>query len=107
MAPGADILLNAIEPYAHDLNPNTMTTEQWIQLVNAFHNWPFKPDVLEDETYIEDNVVEDMKNTTVMPTRELTTSARLLLEEEEDEDYLDSPEVDDVSDIEEEEDVKI
>jgi len=27
--------------------------EQWVQLADAFHNWPFKPDVREDETYVQ------------------------------------------------------
>jgi len=49
VAPGADILLKAIEPYDPDLTPQSMTVEHWIKLANAFHQWPFKPDVLEDD----------------------------------------------------------
>lgn len=42
-----------------------MSTEQWIKLGEAFHKWPFKPDVLEDETYLQDEVMEDFRSTGV------------------------------------------
>jgi hypothetical protein len=84
VAPGADILLKSIEPYDPDLSPIQLSQEQWIKLGNAFHKWPFKPDVLEDETYIEDDAVEDMKQSAVFPNRMLTTSAPALIEAEEE-----------------------
>jgi hypothetical protein len=42
-----------------------MTTEQWVALADAFHKWPFKPDVLEDETYVEEELMEDFRSTGV------------------------------------------
>jgi len=63
-----------------------LTADQWEKLANAFHDWPFKPDVLEDETYVEENLVEDFQNTSIQPVRELSEQARLLLEEEEEEE---------------------
>jgi hypothetical protein len=81
VAPGAQILLKSIEPYDPSLTAVTMTTEQWIKLADAFHQWPFKPDVHEDETYLQNNMVEDMLNTSTMPTRELSSLTQLLLDE--------------------------
>ena len=42
-----------------------MTTGQWVTLAAAFHKWPFKPDVLEDETYVEEELMEDFRSTGV------------------------------------------
>jgi hypothetical protein len=67
VAPGAEILLKSIEPYDPALTPSTLSTEQWVKLADAFHKWPFKPDVLEDETYITDDLLEDFQNTRFFP----------------------------------------
>ena len=67
VAPGADILLKSIEPCDPGLTPSTLATEQWVKLVDAFHRWPFKPDVMEDETYITDDPMEDYQTTMIMP----------------------------------------
>jgi hypothetical protein len=67
VAPGAQILLKSIEPYDPELTPSTLSTEQWVKLADAFHEWPFKPDVLEDETFIKDDLVEDFQNTRLFP----------------------------------------
>ena len=72
LAPGADILLEAIEPYDPNLTASLMTAEQWKKLGDAFHKWVFKPDVLEDETFIDDDIVEDAMNTAVHPSREFS-----------------------------------
>ena len=72
LAPGADILLEAIEPYDPNLTANSMTAEQWRKLGDAFHKWVFKPDVLEDETFIDDDIVEDAMNAAVHPSREFS-----------------------------------
>ena len=85
VAPGADILLKALEPYDPSLTPNTMTAEQWIKLADAFHHWVFKPDVLEDETYVvEEGTIDEVRSTDIIPGRELSDEARLLLEKEEE-----------------------
>ena len=91
VAPGAEVLLKAIEPYDPELNPNSMGTEQWVKLADAFHEWHFKPDVLEDETFVQHNILEDYQNTAIVPNRELSQAAQLLLdaEEEIDEDAED------------------
>ena len=93
VAPGADILLNSLEPADSNLTANTMTPEHWEKLANAFHDWPFKPDVLEDETYIHDDLIEDLQNTSIASLRELPEDARLLLDEEEDEIRNEIPDV--------------
>ena len=48
-----------------------MSDEQWFKLANAFHRWPFKPDVREDETYLDYEVVEDYRSTVVFPSQSL------------------------------------
>jgi hypothetical protein len=55
VGPGAEILLKSIEPFDPSLQPKELTTEQWIKLANAFHQWHFKPDVLADEGLAEDD----------------------------------------------------
>jgi len=67
VGPGAEILLKSIEPYDPTLTPSTLSTEQWVKLADAFHKWPFKPDVLEDETYVTDDPVEDFQNARLFP----------------------------------------
>jgi len=81
VAPGADILLKAIEPYDPGLTPTDLTAEHWRKLADAFHNWVFKPDVLEDESFIEDDTVEDAMNTSVIPTREFSEAVRYSLDQ--------------------------
>ena len=83
VAPGAEILLKAIEPYDPQLTPNMLTTEQWRRLGDAFHDWVFKPDVLEDETFFDDDIVEDAMNASVLPIREFSPEVRSALEEAE------------------------
>jgi hypothetical protein len=85
VGPGADILLNALEPYDPNLTPAMLTTDQWSQLANAFHTWVFKPDVLEDETYVvEQGTVDEFRSTNIIPSQELSDEARELLEREEE-----------------------
>jgi hypothetical protein len=81
VGPGADILLKAIEPFDPNLTPNTMTIEQWRKLGDAFHDWVFKPDVLEDEAFIDDDIVEESMNTSVLPTRELSDAVKSSLDQ--------------------------
>jgi hypothetical protein len=80
VAPGAEILVDAIEPSSPGLTVANMTTEQWIQLADAFHDWVFKPDVLQDESYIRDDVVEDQQQASIhLPSEISKTSERSLL----------------------------
>jgi hypothetical protein len=80
VAPGAEILVDAIEPPSPGLTVSNMTTEQWIQLADAFHDWVFKPDVLQDESYIRDDVVEDQQQASIhLPAEISKTSERSLL----------------------------
>jgi hypothetical protein len=65
VAPGAEVLTEALEPYEPGLTVGNMTSEHWIKLADAFHDWVFKPDVLQDESYIQDDVVEDQRKTSV------------------------------------------
>jgi hypothetical protein len=65
VAPGAEILVEALEPYEPGLTVDHMTTENWIKLADAFHDWVFKPDVLQDESYVRDDVVEDQRQTSI------------------------------------------
>ena len=60
VGPGAEILLKSIGPYNPALSASTLLPEQWVKLANAFHNWPFKPDVLEDESYLPDDFKDDL-----------------------------------------------
>ena len=83
MAPGAEILLDAIGPFDFNLIPKCMTRDQWIKLANAFHEWHFKPDVLEDETYLEDNMLTDYMATIRLPGQ-LSKESELSLGEQED-----------------------
>jgi len=62
-----------------------MTTEQWITLAKAFHKWPFKPDVLEDETYIEEELIGDFRSFGVR-TKPIDLN---VLEREVDKDEMD------------------
>jgi|SRR5579859_900680 len=80
VGPGADILLKAIEPFDPQLTPNHMTIEQWRKLGDAFHDWVFKPDVLEDEAFVEEDIVEDAMNTSVLPNRELSAAVKSSLD---------------------------
>lgn len=84
VAPGAEILLKAIEPYDPRLTPNKLTIEQWRKLGDAFHDWVFKPDVLEDEAFIDDDLVEDAMYTSVIPSREFSPEVQLALEQAEE-----------------------
>jgi hypothetical protein len=67
VAPGAEILLESIEPYDPALSPSTLSMEQWVKLADAFHKWPFKPDVLEDESFIPDDSANDYQSARIMP----------------------------------------
>ena len=51
ISPGADILLSGLDPDCWDKPVSCLTKEEWVQLADAFHDWPFKPDVMEDEGY--------------------------------------------------------
>ena len=48
-----------------------MSEEQWFKLANAFHRWPFKPDVREDETYLDYEALEDFRSTAIFPSQSL------------------------------------
>ena len=48
-----------------------MSEDQWLKLANAFHRWPFKPDVREDETYLDYEALEDFRSTATFPSRSL------------------------------------
>ena len=66
-----------------------MSKEQWFKLAGAFHRWPFKPDVREDETYLDYETVEDYRSTVMFPCQ---SSKEVFIEEEIDEiddDYPD------------------
>ena len=67
VAPGAEILLKSIEPYDPALSPSTLSMEQWVKLADAFHKWPFKPDVMEDESFIPDDLAHDYQSARIMP----------------------------------------
>jgi hypothetical protein len=98
VGPGAEILLKSIEPYDPELTPSTLSTEQWVKLADAFHNWHFKPDVLEDETFIKDDLVEDYQNARLFPVS-IPEGVFSSVDENEDEDEDDD---DDDDDLEEE-----
>lgn len=51
--------------------PISMSKEQWFNLAGAFHRWPFKPDVREDETYIDNGTMEDYRSTATFPGQSL------------------------------------
>ena len=59
------MLIAALEPCEPALTVDNMTTEHWIKLADAFHDWVFKPDVLQDESYVRDDVVEDQRQTSI------------------------------------------
>ena len=65
VAPGAEILIDAIEPLPPGFTVSNLSTEQWIQLADAFHDWVFKPDVLLDETFVRDDLVEDQQQASI------------------------------------------
>jgi hypothetical protein len=71
VAPAAEILLKSIEPYDPHLLPISMSEDQWFKLADAFHRWPFKPDVREDETYLNYEAAEDYRSTAVFPSQSL------------------------------------
>jgi hypothetical protein len=48
-APGGDVVIESLG-FPKELTPDTLTVEQWVKLAEAFHKWPFKPDVFDDET---------------------------------------------------------
>jgi hypothetical protein len=48
-APGGDAVLESLD-FPTELTPDTLTVEQWVKLAEAFHKWPFKPDVFDDES---------------------------------------------------------
>jgi hypothetical protein len=48
-APGGDVVLESLD-FPKELTPETLTVEQWVKLAEAFHKWPFKPDVFDDES---------------------------------------------------------
>jgi hypothetical protein len=80
VAPGAEILVDAIKPLPPGLIVHNMSTEQWIQLADAFHDWVFKPDVLQDESFIRDDLVEDQQQASVhFPTEISKSSVKSLL----------------------------
>jgi len=96
VGPGANILLKSLEPFDQTANAAVdLTTEQWVKVADAFHDWPFKPDVLEDETFVQDDDFSNARDTTIIPTREISEEARELLDAEEamyaeeEEDLLD------------------
>jgi hypothetical protein len=79
VSPGAEILIDAIEPIAPDLTVNNLSTKQWIQLADAFHDWVFKPDVLQDESFIRDDLVEDQQQASIhLPIEISETSVKAL-----------------------------
>ena len=63
VGPGAEILLKSIEPFDPETTPSMLTPAQWAKLADAFHSWHFKPDVLEDESFVNVDVVDDFKAT--------------------------------------------
>lgn len=67
VAPGADILADSLGPISADLTPLSLSTEQWVKLANAFHNWHFKPDVHEDEMYFDENKYEEDFDASLTP----------------------------------------
>jgi len=95
VAPGAEILLKSIEPYDPALSPSTLSMEQWVKLADAFHKWPFKPDVLADETFIPNDSMEDYQNARIMPAgipEEVFSSFGEDVEDLEDDEYLEDDE---------------
>lgn len=80
MAPGAEILAKAIEPCEPRLSVSEMTIEHWIKLADAFHDWVFKPDVLQDESYVREDIVEDQQQASIHAPSEISdkTEASLL-----------------------------
>ena len=67
VAPGADILADSLGPISADLTPLSLSTEQWVKLANAFHNWHFKPDVHEDEMYFDEDRYEEDLDVSLAP----------------------------------------
>jgi hypothetical protein len=74
-----------------------MSTEQWIKLGEAFRKWPFKPDVLEDETYVEVLSLDDL----LKSPRHTTELQMDRLEMEQDEDEIDDFDNDDDDELQE------
>jgi hypothetical protein len=56
-----------------------LTKEHWQKLAVAFHDWPFKPDVFEDEFFSDDHFHEDPKY--VSPLRRISAEAKAMLDE--------------------------
>jgi hypothetical protein len=89
VAPGAEILLKSIGPYAPNTTPNALTTEQWIKLADSFHRWHFKPDVLEDEAYASQKHLEDLRDSAILPTLNSQFSNDFELDDELEDDEMD------------------
>lgn len=61
--------------------------EQWLKLSKAFHEWPFKPDVLEDETqYLEGrSSIDEKVGYAADKSQTMRAIEEMLTEEGEDE----------------------
>ena len=80
-----------------------MTGEQWLRLGEAFHKWPFKPDVLEDETRYSDEGRVSLDDTDGYEYAELETTTGID-EILDDEDEGEAGEYEDIEEIEDDKD---
>ena len=71
-----------------------MNAKHWMQLSDAFHEWPFKPDVREDETYVQLDSKEITPFTTALSREALASLDTETVDNDEDDvDELISEEV--------------
>ena len=59
-----------------------MSTDQWVKLANAFNCWHFKPDVLEDELYFDEEEEDEDRSATIARNPNLSKESLASLDAE-------------------------